>query len=124
MKTALTFGQKLANERKIKNLTLAEAAKGIGISEASLCSCETDEPAKKKTPNYLTFAKIADFYEVTYDYLLDKSGERKKVNTEFVNHGSCQESNLESNHGLSQSSKENTGTRNHYLPFDLVIEED
>lgn len=60
--------------RKSKGLKQEEAAKLSGLSYMSYRRYETGE----REPNASSLWKIADFYDVTIDYLVGRSDERGK----------------------------------------------
>lgn len=77
MKKDLTFGERLAAERKLKGFTSQKAfATELGVSPVSISHWENDE----RKPDYEMFAKIADTLDVSYDYLLGKSISKKRDN--------------------------------------------
>lgn len=61
-----TFGQRIASLRKKRGLTQFELAKLLNISKSALGMYETD----KREPNFETLIQIADYFEVTLDYLI------------------------------------------------------
>ncbi len=65
----LSTGARIANLRKKFKLTQEEFAQKVGISRASLSHYEKD----RREPDYSTINKIADYCEVTTDYLLGRS---------------------------------------------------
>lgn len=71
----MSIGLKITELRKKKNLTQDELAKKIGISRAALSHYEKD----RREPDYDTLKKMADFFEVTTDYLLDRETENDKI---------------------------------------------
>lgn len=62
----MTLGKRIANLRTEKKLTQEELAKIIGISRGSLSMYEID----KREPDMATLKKIADFFDISVDYLL------------------------------------------------------
>lgn len=64
----MTFGERLAELRKKQDLSQNELAKKLNISKSTLAMYETD----KRQPNFETQTKIADFFEVSVDYLLGR----------------------------------------------------
>lgn len=65
----LSTGERIANIRRKLKLTQDGFAKKIGISRAALSHYEKD----RREPDYETLNKIADYCEVTIDYLLGRS---------------------------------------------------
>ncbi|WP_392454857.1 helix-turn-helix domain-containing protein [Chryseomicrobium aureum] len=61
------FGAKLKKLRERENLSRDEFAKKIGITYAALSKYELD----LRQPDFETLTKIADYFEVSTDYLLD-----------------------------------------------------
>lgn len=64
----MTLSDKLKLLRKEKKLTQEEASKKIGIALSSLRKYE-----QVGNPDVLQLKKIKEFYEVSYDYLLDNN---------------------------------------------------
>ncbi len=64
----LSFGEQLNALRKEKGLTREALAKGLGISYWRLGKYETGE----RKPDYKTLMTIADYFEVSVDYLLGR----------------------------------------------------
>lgn len=62
----LTLGQKLGILREESGRTLDEVAKVVGIQRTTLNNYERDF----RKPRYDTIAKLADYYNVSTDYLL------------------------------------------------------
>ena len=62
------LGQRIAYLRKSKNLSQAELAKIINIGTSTLGMYETG----KREPNNEMLSRIADFFNVTTDYLLGR----------------------------------------------------
>lgn len=71
----MKFGNILKELRKEKGLTQRELAKLLNISNSSLAMYETD----KREPDFELVKKIAEFFDVTMDYLL---GNNKSNSTE------------------------------------------
>jgi len=65
----MTFSDRLKELRKEKNLTQEELAKILGISRSTIAGYETE----RKEPDYETLKKIADFFNVSTDYLLGRT---------------------------------------------------
>ena len=68
--------QKLAENlyglRKERNLTQEETAKELGIGLRSYCRYEKNE----REPDAPVLVKMADFYNVSLDYLVGRSDQR------------------------------------------------
>lgn len=76
----MTFGERLAELRKKQYLSQSELAKRLNISKSSLAMYETD----KRQPNFETQTKIADFFNVTTDYLLGRKVLKKDIELEDI----------------------------------------
>lgn len=63
------LGKRLRSLRKEKNLSQKELAERIGVSNVVLSRYELDD----RKPDFDTLEKIADFFNVTIDYLLGRS---------------------------------------------------
>ena len=64
-----TFGERLKELRLEHKLTQLELAKKLFISKSSICKYEKDN----NFPEASLLQKIADYFEVSVDYLLGKS---------------------------------------------------
>jgi len=69
-----TFGARLKKERESRDLSQQELANRLNLSQSSIAYYEKD----KKQPPQNTLAKIADFFEVSVDYLLGRTDARDK----------------------------------------------
>jgi transcriptional regulator with XRE-family HTH domain len=67
------FKDRIKGLRIENDLTLKELSKKIGYSESSICMYESGKRLPKKPEDYI---KIADFFDVTLDYLLGKSDDK------------------------------------------------
>ncbi|PAE70601.1 helix-turn-helix domain-containing protein [Bacillus licheniformis] len=72
------FNKKLIALRKSKKLTQEEMALKIGVHRGTYANYERGH----RQPDYETLKKIADFFEVTTDYLLDRSEKESVVKEE------------------------------------------
>lgn len=72
----MSLGGRIAGLRENTRLTQEELADKIGITRAALSHYEKD----RREPDYETLKKIADFFNVTTDYLLGHSPYRR-INT-------------------------------------------
>ena len=63
------FAEHLLELRKEKNISQATLAKNIGVSYAVVCYWETD----RSEPTAPNIVKLAEFFNVSCDYLLGKS---------------------------------------------------
>lgn len=68
----LKLSERLFSLRKECNLTQENAAKELGIALRSYCRYEKNE----REPTVSVLVQIADFYNVTLDYLAGRSDER------------------------------------------------
>jgi transcriptional regulator with XRE-family HTH domain len=68
-----TFTQKLVAARKDTGFTQKEIARELNIPRSTLANYETG----RTQPDLETLAKLADFYEVSIDWLLGTKGENK-----------------------------------------------
>lgn len=73
----MTFAQTLKLLRKNKKLTQTELAKIIGVEQSSIAKYET----KNVIPNIDTLNAIANFFEVSVDYLLGRKEKRNNYRT-------------------------------------------
>lgn len=62
------IGERLKKLRKEKKLTQLEFAKAIGVAESTMSLYENN----KRQPDYVTLSKLADYYNVSVDYLLGR----------------------------------------------------
>ncbi|MDE6913371.1 MAG: helix-turn-helix domain-containing protein [Lachnospiraceae bacterium] len=67
------FRQKLKKARKDIGFTQVEVCKELNIPQSTLANYETG----RTQPDLETLAKLADFYEVSIDWLLGTKGENK-----------------------------------------------
>jgi transcriptional regulator with XRE-family HTH domain len=68
-----TLGNRIRNLRESENIQQNEFAKKIGVSNVVLSRYESGE----RKPDYETLEKIADYFEVTTDYLLGRTDSKK-----------------------------------------------
>ena len=68
----LKLSERLHSLRKERGLTQTEAANAVEISLKSYCRYESGE----REPTASVLVRIADFYNVTTDYLLGRSDEK------------------------------------------------
>ena len=62
------FADKLLELRQERGISQAELAKTIGVSYAIVCYWETD----RSEPTAINIVKIADYFNVTTDFLLGR----------------------------------------------------
>lgn len=77
------LGEKIKELRKINNVTQQELAKMINVSQSSIGMIEGGRPCGRKT-----LTKLADFFGVTIDYLLNddikEEFEKIDINMSFI----------------------------------------
>ena len=66
------IGDKLKNLRKRKNITQKDIADYLGVSPSAIGLYEQN----RREPDLETVKKIADFFNVSVDYLLDRTDKR------------------------------------------------
>src|SRR6478735_3808036 len=76
----LKYGDRIALLREKRGLTQEELSIKIGISRASLSHYETS----RREPDYETINKIANFFNVSIDYLLGRTNLQQTVLDEDV----------------------------------------
>lgn len=72
---ASTFPMRMKLLRFERNLSRRELSEQLDMSFRSICTYETGE----RTPNIVKVKKIADFFDVSVDYLTGKTDNRKPV---------------------------------------------
>ena len=80
MKTRISVQERLKDLRVEQGLNLEELAQKTGISKSALGSYENDNDEYKEI-NHGSLSKLADFYQVSVDYLLGLTNNRKYENT-------------------------------------------
>ena len=80
MKTRISVQERLKDLRVERGLNLEELAQETGISKSALGSYENDNDEYKEI-NHGSLLKLADFYQVSVDYLLGPTNNRKYENT-------------------------------------------
>ncbi|MDI6601641.1 MAG: helix-turn-helix transcriptional regulator [Thermoanaerobacteraceae bacterium] len=70
------FGDKLRKLRKERHLTQRELAAKLSISRSALSLYESN----KREPDFATLKKIADFFDISLDYLLDREKDSYSTN--------------------------------------------
>lgn len=68
-----TFGKRIRNLREALDLSQHEVSQKIGCSSKVLSNYELD----KREPDFETFVKLCDFFNVTADYLLGRTDNPK-----------------------------------------------
>ncbi|WP_226544994.1 helix-turn-helix domain-containing protein [Bacillus thuringiensis] len=69
------LGKKIAELRKNQQLSQYDLADRLGFSRGKLANYEQGQ----REPDYDTLKKIADFFEVSTDYLLDRTEKKELV---------------------------------------------
>ncbi|MFD2171537.1 helix-turn-helix domain-containing protein [Tumebacillus lipolyticus] len=67
------FPQRLKELRKSKKLSQESLGKEVGIDRTSISHYENSEENDERIPRLDTLKKLADFFDVTYDYLLGRT---------------------------------------------------
>lgn len=80
MKTCVSVQERLKDLRVEKGLKLEELAEKTGISKSALGCYENDEDRYKEI-NHGSLLKLADFYQVSVDYLLGLTDNREYLDT-------------------------------------------
>ncbi|WP_020059132.1 helix-turn-helix domain-containing protein [Bacillus sp. 123MFChir2] len=73
------LGKKIAELRKNQKLSQYELANRLGFSRGKLANYEQGT----REPDYETLKKIADFFEVSTDYLLDRTVKKELPSNEL-----------------------------------------
>ena len=73
------FPTRLRNLRNKKGISQAQLSEEIGVTKSTVSLYETGD----NVPDIKTFSKIADFFDVSYDYLLGKSENEKRENIDI-----------------------------------------
>ena len=81
MLRATTIQERLWELRKDKGLNLEELAQQTGISKSALASYEANDNKEINHGNLIT---LADFYEVSLDYLFCRTENREQINTPLM----------------------------------------
>jgi HTH-type transcriptional regulator, competence development regulator len=99
------LGERIAKLRKEKKLSQYDLAERLGFSRGKLANYEQGS----RQPDYDTLEKIADYFEVTTDYLLGRTDKRdgkfedKKINKVDKTYNSLAEiTKLAKKYGLEQ----------------------
>ena len=73
-----TFGERLTALRKENKWTQEDVAKKLNISRSAYAGYEID----RRVPEYATLEKLADIFDVSIDFLVCRTDDRKKVMSE------------------------------------------
>ncbi|TMV47491.1 helix-turn-helix transcriptional regulator [Paenibacillus mesophilus] len=68
-------GDRIAQLREKRSLTQEELSSKLGISRAALSHYETN----RREPDYETLRNIANFFDITLDYLLGRTNDPQTV---------------------------------------------
>lgn len=82
MKCKISIPERLKDLRAERHLTLEELETAVQISKSALGSYESDDDSKEIS--HKNILKLADFYQVSTDYLLCLTDNRNPENTEFT----------------------------------------
>lgn len=82
------IGERIKSLRKEKNITQVELGKAVGVSTSMIGMYET----KARKPSYEVLLKIANYFDVTTDYLIGKvnykpdltTDELKEIGVEYI----------------------------------------
>ncbi len=69
-----SIGEKLAELRRQKGLSQAELARLLNLGQSTIAMYEKN----KRAPDYHQLARLADFFNVSVDYLLGRKREDEK----------------------------------------------
>ena len=83
MKDHVSLQERLKDLRVEKGLKLEELAEKTGISKSALASYENEENRNKEI-NHGNLITLADFYEVSIDYLFCRTENREQINTPLM----------------------------------------
>lgn len=75
-----TFSERIRELREERNMTQAEVAQAVGITMPSYAAYE-----KGRSPKYDVLRDLANYFDVTIDYLLGNSNARKPKNQALMN---------------------------------------
>ncbi|GGE58368.1 helix-turn-helix domain-containing protein [Priestia taiwanensis] len=70
------LGENLRRLRKQEGLTMKELGQKLHLAESTISGYEIGN----RTPDYETLGRIADFFEVSIDYLLGRSTDKELIN--------------------------------------------
>lgn len=71
------LGERLAHLRKEKGLSQAELARLLGLGQSTIAMYEKN----RRTPDPATLERLADFFHVSVDYLLGRTGRSLRSET-------------------------------------------
>ena len=82
MKCNVSIHERMKDLRVERHLSLEELEAAVGISKSALGSYESTEGCKEI--NHGSILKLADFYQVSTDYLLCRTDNRNPENIELT----------------------------------------
>jgi len=103
------LGEKISSLRKMRKLSQYELAERLGFSRGKLANYEQGS----RQPDYDTLKKIALFFDVTTDYLLEKDGQ--DITTELPENEKSHDLVAESEDELLKKIKEVAAKHNYQL---------
>lgn len=89
----MELGEIIKELRINKGLTQERLGQLINLAESTISLYESN----KRSPDYETLKKIADFFEVTTDYLLGRTNKKKLAN---INNSTIKSNSLEQDYFL------------------------
>ena len=78
---ALSIQERIKDLRLDRGLTLEQLSEQIGLSKSALGSYESDD---FKDISHYALIKLADFYEVSVDYLLERTETKRPSNADLA----------------------------------------
>lgn len=69
------FGERIRKLREEANINQPQLAQVLGVQTATINRYENDV----REPEYVTLIKIADYFNVSVDYLLGRTENRKRL---------------------------------------------
>ena len=76
----MVYGKVIASLRKEKKMNQHELADRLKISKSSISMYETE----KRAPDISTIIRLADFFDVSVDYLLGTTAERTRAEEQLI----------------------------------------
>ena len=74
------IGQTIRDLRKLKKMSQSELAKVVGVSQTTVTAWETG----KAEPSSSAISSLADYFDVTTDYLLGRPEKKDDDNVDYV----------------------------------------
>lgn len=74
------IGQTIRDLRKLKKMSQSELAKVVGVSQTTVTAWETG----KAEPSSSAISSLADYFNVTTDYLLGRPEKKDDDNVDYV----------------------------------------